>query len=160
MPNQKWKDKNYNSNLKVSSATVAKLKKGTKASNMAAAAKPGASVEFKEAVRRFYGKNTVAFKAPAQAQKAMKSETKKSVTPNDREGRKSVATVKPTGGPGAKPVKVSPPKGGPGSKPRASKGQTPNQREGRKTMSSPKPTGGPGSKMPKAPRGGPGAKGR
>lgn len=56
---QKWKDSNTNYNTKVSAATVAKLKKGTKASNIAAANKPGASAEYKEAVRRFYGKGAI-----------------------------------------------------------------------------------------------------
>lgn len=56
---QKYKDGNSNYNLKVSAATVAKLKKGTKASNIAAANKPGATAEYKEAVRRFYGKGSV-----------------------------------------------------------------------------------------------------
>ena len=56
---QKWKDSNSNYNVKVSAATVAKLKKGTKASNIAAANKPGASAEYKEAVRRFYGKGAI-----------------------------------------------------------------------------------------------------
>jgi hypothetical protein len=56
---QKWKDANSNYNTKVSAATVAKLKKGTKASNIAAANKPGASAEYKEAVRRFYGKGAI-----------------------------------------------------------------------------------------------------
>lgn len=56
---QKWKDSNSNYNTKVSAATVAKLKKGTKAGNIAAANKPGASAEYKEAVRRFYGKGAV-----------------------------------------------------------------------------------------------------
>lgn len=56
---QKYKDGNSNYNLKVSAATVARLKKGTKASNIAAANMPGASAEYKEAVRRFYGKGSV-----------------------------------------------------------------------------------------------------
>ena len=56
---QKYKDGNSNYNLKVSAATVAKLKKGTKAGNIAAANKPGATAEYKEAVRRFYGKGSV-----------------------------------------------------------------------------------------------------
>ena len=56
---QKWKDSNSNYGVKVSAATVAKLKKGTKASNIAAANKPGASAEYKEAVRRFYGKGAI-----------------------------------------------------------------------------------------------------
>lgn len=56
---QKWKDSNSNYNTKVSAATVAKLKKGTKAGNIAAANKPGATAEYKEAVRRFYGKGAI-----------------------------------------------------------------------------------------------------
>jgi hypothetical protein len=56
---QKYKDKNSNYKIKVSSATVAKLRKGTKAGNIAAAKAPGASAEYKEAVRRFYGKGSV-----------------------------------------------------------------------------------------------------
>jgi hypothetical protein len=56
---QKWKDQNSNYGTKVSAATVARLKKGTKASNIASANKPGASAELKEAVRRFYGKGSV-----------------------------------------------------------------------------------------------------
>jgi hypothetical protein len=56
---QKWKDENSNYKTKVSSATVAKLRQGTKASNIAAANKPGATAEYKEAVRRFYGKGAV-----------------------------------------------------------------------------------------------------
>ena len=56
---QKWKDSNSNYSVKVSAATVAKLKKGTKAGNIAAANKPGASAEYKEAVRRFYGKGAI-----------------------------------------------------------------------------------------------------
>jgi len=144
--------------IKVSEATVAKLRKGTMAGNLAKA--KGASPEMKEALIRFYGEKRVnaaiGKTGPGSTQKPKPSVSR----PNQREDRKSVPTVKPTGGPGAKPVKTSPPKGGPGSNPLPSKGQTPNQREGRKTMTSPKPTGGPGGKMPKAPRGGPGAKGR
>lgn len=55
---QKYKDKNSNYKIKVSAATVAKLRKGTKSSNIAAAKAPGASAEYKEAVRRFYGKGS------------------------------------------------------------------------------------------------------
>lgn len=50
--------KNYNKNIKVSESTVAQLRKGTKASNIAKANAPGASAEFREAVRRFYGAST------------------------------------------------------------------------------------------------------
>ena len=49
--------KNYNKNIKVSESVVAQLRKGTKASNIAKANAPGASTEFREAVRRFYGKD-------------------------------------------------------------------------------------------------------
>lgn len=67
---QKWKDSNSNYNTKVSSATVAKLKKGTKAGNIAAANKPGASAEYKEAVRRFYGKSAIStMKTPPSIKK-------------------------------------------------------------------------------------------
>ena len=59
MSSQKYKDKNSNYKIKVSPATVAKLRKGTKAGNIAAAKAPGASAEYKEAVRRFYGKGSV-----------------------------------------------------------------------------------------------------
>lgn len=100
--------------IKVSEATVNKLRKGTMAGNLAKA--KGASPEMKEALIRFYGAKRVA------------------------------AAIGKTG-----PGSVKKPK------PFTSSA---NQKEDRKTMTSPKPTGGPGSKMPKAPRGGPGAKGR
>lgn len=56
---QKYKDANSDYSVKVSASTVSKLKQGTKASNIAAANKPGATAEYKEAVRRFYGKGAV-----------------------------------------------------------------------------------------------------
>ena len=143
---------------KVSEATVAKLRKGTMAGNLAKA--KGASPEMKEALTRFYGAKRVAAAIGKSGPGSVKKPKPFTPSANQKEDRKTITSPKPTGGPGAKPVKVSPPKGGPGSKPRPSKGQTPNQREGRKTMTSPKPMGGPGSKMPKAPRGGPGARGR
>ena len=59
MSSSKWKKDNTNYGIKVSSATVAKLQKGTKAGNIAAANKPGASAELREAVRRFYGKGAI-----------------------------------------------------------------------------------------------------
>lgn len=59
MSSQEWKKKNYNTKIRVSESTVAQLRKGTKASNIAKANKPGASAEYREAVRRFYGKSTV-----------------------------------------------------------------------------------------------------
>lgn len=67
MSSKEWKRKNYNRNIKVPESTVALLRKGTKASNIAAANKPGASREFREAVRRFYGKNTVKGKDPVKS---------------------------------------------------------------------------------------------
>lgn len=147
-----------NNKTKVSEATVSKLRKGTMAGNLAKA--KGASPEMKEALTRFYGAKRVAAAIGKTGPGSVKKPKPFTPSANQKEGRKTMTSPKPTGGPGAKPVKVSPPKGGPGSKPLPSKGQTPNQREGRKTVKSPKPMGGPGSKMPKAPRGGPGAKGR
>jgi hypothetical protein len=49
--------KNYSKSIKVSESVVAELRKGTKASNIAKANAPGASPQFREAVRRFYGKD-------------------------------------------------------------------------------------------------------
>jgi hypothetical protein len=147
-----------NNKIKVSEATVAKLRKGTMAGNLAKA--KSASPEMREALVRFYGAKRVAAAVGKSGPGSIPKPKPFTPSANQKENRKSVPTVKPTGGPGAKPVKVAPPKGGPGAKSLPSKGQTPNQREGRKTMTSPKPMGGPGSKMPKAPRGGPGARGR
>lgn len=59
MASKKWKDSNYNYKIKVSESTVAQLKKGTKASNIAKANAPGASAEFREAVARFYGRSSL-----------------------------------------------------------------------------------------------------
>jgi hypothetical protein len=161
---QKWKDSNSNYGVKVSSATVAKLKQGTKASNIAAANKPGASAELKEAVRRFYGKGAVANTpkgATPSSPNVKENRPPRKPSPNDREGRKpAVGSPKPMPGPGGRKPKA--PAGGPGSKPRPSSGQTPNQREGRKTVNSPKPSGGPGAKntRPGIAKGGPGSKPR
>jgi len=150
---QKWKDENFNLSIKVSQATVNKLRKGTKAGNIAAANKAGASAEYKEAVRRFYGKNSVAkspVKVPGPKQTGPVAPPSK--TPTIDRGR---------GMPRPTQAQID---AGKKSKADANKAKlTPNNREGRRTMSkSPKPTAGPGSKnlRPKAPKGGPGAKPR
>lgn len=52
-----WKKQNYNMNIRVSESTVQQLRKGSMASNIAKANKPGASAEYREAVARFYGKD-------------------------------------------------------------------------------------------------------
>lgn len=59
MASSDWKSKNYNKNVKVSQKTVSVLKSRSKAENIAAANRPGASPELREAVKRFYGKGTV-----------------------------------------------------------------------------------------------------
>lgn len=148
---QKYKDANSNYGIKVSEATVAKLRKGTKASNIAAANKPGASAEYKEAVRRFYGKNAVAkspVKVPGPKQTGPVAPASKTPT-IDR------SNPKPT------PAQIA---AGKKAKANANKNKmTPNNREDRRTVAkSPKPTGGPGAKSvrPQAPKGGPGAKPR
>jgi hypothetical protein len=148
---QKWKDSNSNYGVKVSSATVAKLKQGTKASNIAAANKPGASAELKEAVRRFYGKGAVAntpSKVPGPNQTG----------PTNQPSKKPVIE---RGNPKPTPAQIA---AGKKAKADANKNKmTPNNREGRKPgLGSPKPSGGPGAKStrPTAPKGGPGAKSR
>jgi len=72
MSSADWKKKNYSKKIKVSEATVAQLRKGTKAENIAKANKPGASAEYREAVRRFYGKDTTKA-APMAGGKTVKS---------------------------------------------------------------------------------------
>jgi hypothetical protein len=124
-----------NKKIKVSEATVAKLRKGTMAGNLAKA--KNASPEMREALIRFYGAKRVnaagGNKVGSGSATVRENLTKSPVTPNQREGRTSVPTVKPSGGPGAKKVTMTPPKGGPGSK-----GRTP----------APMPKGGPGAKSP------------
>ncbi len=124
-----------NKKIKVSEATVAKLRKGTMAGNLAKA--KNASPEMREALIRFYGAKRVnaagGNKVNSGSSTVRENLTKSPVTPNQREGRTSVPTVKPSGGPGAKKVTMTPPKGGPGSK-----GRTP----------APMPKGGPGAKSP------------
>lgn len=75
--------KNYSKSIKVSESVVAELRKGTKASNIAKANAPGASVQFREAVRRFYGKD---------ATKAMSMAGGKTVKP----GARRVTSSKPS----------------------------------------------------------------
>lgn len=134
--------------IKVSAKTVAQLRKGTMAGNLAKA--KGASPEMREALTRFYGAKRV---TAAIGKTGPGSVTKpKPFTPkpndrenrrapvvgtaNDREGRKAaVMSPKPSGGPGAKMPKR--PAGGPGAKMTGAK-KAPAK-------------GGPGAKMPKAP---------
>ena len=121
--------------IKVSEKTVAQLRKGTMAGNLAKA--KNASPEMREALVRFYGAKRVnaagGNKVNTGSATVRENLAKSPVTPNQREGRKSVPTVKPSGGPGAKKTTMTPPKGGPGSK-----GRTP----------APMPKGGPGAKSP------------
>ena len=122
--------------IKVSEKTVAQLRKGTMAGNLAKA--KNASPEMREALVRFYGAKRVnaagGSKVNGGSSTVRENLVKTAGNANDREGRKSVPTVKPSGGPGGKKVTVSAPKGGPGAK-----------------MTKATPKGGPGAKMPKAP---------
>jgi hypothetical protein len=79
-----------NKKIKVSEATVAKLRKGTMAGNLAKA--KNASPEMKEALVRFYGAKRV----NAAAGKATATSTSKASGPGGR------MPSKPAGGPGAK----------------------------------------------------------
>lgn len=56
MSSAEWKKKNYNKNIKVSQSVVDDLKKRSKSENIRLANRADASPQFKEAVRRFYGK--------------------------------------------------------------------------------------------------------
>ena len=146
---QNWKDKNSNYKVKVSEATVAKLRKGTKGSNIAAANKPGATAEYKEAVRRFYGKSAVS-SAPS------KVPGPKQTGPVNQPSKKPVIE---RGNPKPTPAQIA---AGKQAKIDANKNKlTPNNREGRKPgMGSPKPMPGPGGRKPAPSRGGPGSKPR
>jgi hypothetical protein len=125
--------------IKVSEKTVAQLRKGTMAGNLAKA--KNASPEMREALVRFYGAKRVAAaggnKVNTGSATTRENLAKSPVTPNQREGRKTMTSPKPSGGPGSKKVTVAPPKGGPGSK-----GRTP----------APMPKGGPGSKTSTTPK--------
>jgi hypothetical protein len=105
--------------IKVSAKTVAQLRKGTMAGNLAKA--KNASPEMREALVRFYGAKRVnaagGNKVNGGSSTVRENLVKTTGNANDREGRKSVPTVKPSGGPGSKKVTVSAPKGGPGAKP-------------------------------------------
>ena len=80
-----------NKKIKVSEATVAKLRKGTMAGNLAKA--KGASPEMREALMRFYGA------------KRVNAAISKATTPSPGPGGRVAA--KPRGGPGAKMAKTS-----------------------------------------------------
>ena len=122
--------------IKVSAKTVAQLRKGTMAGNLAKA--KNASPEMREALVRFYGAKRVnaagGSKVNGGSSTVRENLVKTAGNANDREGRKSVPTVKPSGGPGSKKVTVSATRGGPGAK-----------MTGTKTT----PKGGPGAKMTK-----------
>jgi hypothetical protein len=112
--------------IKVSEKTVAQLRKGTMAGNLAKA--KGASPEMKEALTRFYGASRVnaaigksgpgSVKKPSPmtpSANSRENRTGASVSnANTREGRKTVTSPKPSGGPGAK--MAGRPAGGPGAK--------------------------------------------
>jgi hypothetical protein len=135
-----------NKKIKVSEATVAKLRKGTMAGNLAKA--KGASPEMREALTRFYGSSRVNAAIGKSGPGSIGKPKPLTPKPNDRENRKppvvatgegggrkgSGVTLKPSGGPGAKSrmKPMTPPKGGPGAKPR------------QKPMTPPK--GGPGAR--------------
>jgi hypothetical protein len=112
--------------IKVSEKTVAQLRKGTMAGNLAKA--KGASPEMKEALTRFYGASRVnaaigksgpgSVKKPSPMTPSANSrENRAGVSvgnANTREGRKTTSSPRPAGGPGAK--MTGRPKGGPGAK--------------------------------------------
>ena len=104
--------------IKVSAKTVAQLRKGTMAGNLAKA--KNASPEMREALTRFYGAKRVnaagGNKTNSGSATVRENLVKVSGNANDREGRKAGVTApKPTGGPGSK--MSGRPAGGPGAKP-------------------------------------------
>jgi hypothetical protein len=121
--------------VKVSEKTVAQLRKGTMAGNLAKA--KGASPEMREALTRFYGASRVnaaigksgpgSVKKPSPMTPSANSRENRAASPvgnaNTREGRKTVSSPRPAGGPGAK--MTGRPKGGPGAKMTASSSAKP-----------------------------------
>jgi hypothetical protein len=121
--------------IKVSEKTVAQLRKGTMAGNLAKA--KGASPEMKEALTRFYGASRVnaaigksgpgSVKKPSPMTPSANSRENRAGASvgnaNSREGRKTVSSPRPAGGPGAK--MTGRPKGGPGAKMTASSSAKP-----------------------------------
>jgi hypothetical protein len=101
-----------NKKIKVSEATVQKLRKGTMAGNLAKA--KGASPEMREALIRFYGVKRVNDAIGKTGPGSVKKPKPFTPSGNSREDRKSTSSPKPTGGPGAKMPKR--PAGGPGAK--------------------------------------------
>ena len=102
--------------IKVSEKTVAQLRKGTMAGNLAKA--KGASPEMREALLRFYGAKRVTAAIGKSGPGSTGKPKPFTPKPNDREGRKpALMSPKPSGGPGAKNVRPKPPMGGPGAKP-------------------------------------------
>ena len=106
-----------NKKIKVSEATVAKLRKGTMAGNLAKA--KGASPEMREALMRFYGAKRVNAAIGKTGPGSITKPKPFTPKPNDRENRKAPViatgegggrkgtgvTLKPSGGPGAKNVR-------------------------------------------------------
>ena len=125
---------------KVSEKTVAQLRKGTMAGNLAKA--KGASPEMREALVRFYGAKRVnaavgktgpgSTGKPKPITPSANTRENRGAAPvgnaNSRENRSSVSSPKPSGGPGAK--MTGSPRGGPGAK---------SVRPKTSTSSSPKP---------------------
>lgn len=101
-----------NKKIKVSEATVAKLRKGTMAGNLAKA--KGASPEMREALTRFYGASRVNAAIGKSGPGSVKKPAPFTPSGNTREDRKPTSSPKPSGGPGAKMPKR--PAGGPGAK--------------------------------------------
>lgn len=64
MSSTEWKKKNYNKSIKVSQSVVDDLKKRSKSENIRLANRTDASPQFKEAVRRFYGKSVTGTTRP------------------------------------------------------------------------------------------------
>jgi hypothetical protein len=152
---QDWKDKNSNYSIKVPQAIVTKLRKGTKAGNIAAANKAGASAELREAVGRFYGKNVL--KPLPKATVPKLNTFPKSKYPNPNEKPKTYKIDPGQRKPTPKEIQE-----GKNTRDKNNKNKlTPNNREDRRTVpSSPKPMPGPGGRKPAPPRGGPGSKPR
>jgi hypothetical protein len=121
--------------VKVSEKTVAQLRKGTMAGNLAKA--KGASPEMREALTRFYGASRVnaaigksgpgSVKKPSPMTPSANSRENRAGASvgnaNSREGRKTTSSPRPAGGPGAK--MTGRPKGGPGAKMTASSSSKP-----------------------------------
>jgi hypothetical protein len=118
--------------IKVSAKTVAQLRKGTMAGNLAKA--KGASPEMREALTRFYGSSRVNAAIGKNGPGSVGKPKPMTPKPNDRENRPEPVVGPANDREGRKAAVMSPkPSGGPGAK------------------MTPRPSGGPGAKMPKTP---------